>query len=60
MNLAGVDAIPAFYIQKAKKNYWPNVVAYKFKLDPYIVKQWDNDSILEALAALKIMGAIKS
>lgn len=59
MNLAGVDAIPASYIQRAKRNYWPNLVAYKFKLDPGVVKQWDNDSILDALAALKVMGAIK-
>lgn len=59
MRLAGVNTIPAFYIQKAKKNLWPYLIAHEFKLDPDIVKQWDNDSILEALAALKVMGAIK-
>ena len=59
MQLAGVNAIPASYIQKAKRNLWPYLVAHEFKLDPDVVKQWDNDSILDALAALKVMGAIK-
>lgn len=57
--LAGIKSIPAKYTQKVNQNVWPYVVAYHFGLDPDAVKGWDNDSILEALASLKIMGVIK-
>ncbi|QDQ03152.1 hypothetical protein FOH38_23410 [Lysinibacillus fusiformis] len=59
MSLAGVSNIPALYVDKVKKNLWPYVVAKEFGLDPYIVMAWDNDSILDALASLKVMGVIK-
>lgn len=59
MSIAGVSQIPAFYMNKVRKNIWPYVVAYHYKLDPEEVKSWDNDSILEALASLKVMGVIK-
>jgi len=35
------------------------VVAHHYGQDPHEVMQWDNDSILEALAALKVMGVVK-
>lgn len=46
-------------MEKAKNNYWAYIVAKEYGLDPHVVASWDNDSIIEALAALKVMGAIK-
>lgn len=59
MSFAGVSNIPARYVNKVKGNLWPYVVAKEYGLDPHIVSSWDNDSIIEALAALKVMGVIK-
>jgi len=59
MAFGGVSNIPSRYLNKVKKNLWPYIVAKEFKLDPHEVLSWDNDSILEALSALKVMGVIK-
>ncbi len=59
MSFAGISNIPARYVNKVKKNLWPYLVAKEFGLDPQEVLSWDNDSILEALSALKVMGVIK-
>lgn len=59
MSFAGVSNIPARYVNKVKGNLWSYVVAKEYSLDPNDVMSWDNDSILEALAALKVMGVIK-
>lgn len=58
-NLTNLNNIPKKVVQKVKKNLWPYVVAQHYGLDPHVVMDWDSDSILEALAALKVMGAIK-
>ncbi|MEC1303541.1 hypothetical protein [Lysinibacillus capsici] len=42
-----------------KSNLWPYIVAKEYGLDPQIVMSWDNESIIDALAALKVMGVIK-
>lgn len=57
--LEGVKSIPSFYTNRAKRFYWAHLVAYHYHLDPDIVKSWDNDAILEAVASLKIMGVVK-
>lgn len=54
-----MNSIPSSYVDKVKKNIWPYVVAHHFGQDPDVVKSWDNDSILEALASLKVMGVVK-
>lgn len=59
MAFGGVSNIPSRYLNKVKKNLWPYIVAKEFKLDPQEVMSWDNDSILDALASLKVMGVIK-
>ncbi|MGR6904728.1 hypothetical protein [Lysinibacillus sp. BSL11] len=59
MKFAGVKNIPARYIKKVKSNLWPYIVAKEYGLDPQSVMSWDNESIIDALAALKVMGAIK-
>ncbi len=59
LSFAGVSNIPARYVNKVKGNLWPYVVAKEYSLDPDVVMSWDNDSIIEALAALKEMGVIK-
>ena len=57
--LTGIQAIPKDVLNSVKKNLWPYVVAHHYGQDPHEVMQWDNDSILEALAALKVMGVVK-
>ena len=59
LSFAGVSNIPARYVNKVKMNIWPYVVAKEFGLDPYVVMSWDNDSIIEALSSLKVMGVVK-
>lgn len=59
LQLEDIQQIPTSYTKRVSKNKWPYVVAYHFRLDPHEVMTWDNDSILEALASLKVLGVVK-
>ncbi len=59
LNLSGVQSIPSFYENEANKKWWKYVIGYHYKINPHHVEQWDNDTIIETLASLKMLGVIK-
>jgi hypothetical protein len=54
-----VQSIPSSYEKKAGAKWWKYVIGYHYKTNPHNVEQWDNDTILETLASLKMLGVIK-
>ena len=54
-----MHSIPSSIRNEVDKDFKPYVVAYHFKLDPDVVKSWDNDAILKAFYTIKRMGVIK-
>lgn len=54
-----MQSIPSFYEKAAGEKWWKYAIGYHYKIDPHLVEQWDNDTILETLASLKMLGVIK-
>jgi len=54
-----VHSIPSLYVDKARKKWWKYVIGYHYKINPHEVENWDNDTILETLASLKMLGVYK-
>lgn len=59
MQIGGVHSIPSLYEDKARKKWWKYVIGYHYKINPHEVENWDNDTILETLASLKMLGVYK-
>lgn len=54
-----MHSVPNFIKKAVDADMKPYMVAYHFKLDPDVVRSWDNEAITRAFYALKQMGAIK-
>lgn len=54
-----MQSIPSFYEKAAGEKWWKYTIGYHYKINPHSVEQWDNDTILETLASLKMLGVIK-
>lgn len=54
-----MQSIPSFYEKEAEKKWWKYVIGFHYEINPHDVEQWDNDTILETLASLKMLGVIK-
>lgn len=56
---AGLQSIPPYLKKEVDSDTKPYVVAYHYKIDPDLVRSWDNESIVKAFYALVRIGVIK-
>ena len=48
----GVHNVPSFIKNAVDSDMKPYIVAYHFKLDPDVVRSWDNEAIAKAYYSL--------
>ena len=52
--LGGFEQIPRRYFQSIRFEWWAYTIAEKFNVSPIVVKTWDSEEIIKALAYIEL------